>query len=385
MRYFTLLLIAFLAAPLAAQDGGMTFVEKPFEELLAQAKAEDKVIFIDAYTTWCGPCKMMAAKVFPQPEVGEVYNERFINAKFDMEKGEGPALAQRYSVMAYPTYLFVDGDGEIVHKGLGYIPGEKFLELADIASGDENLGALNKRYDGGDRDPEFIKGYLQILTETYEKGRAGVVVEDYLAATDDWSDASTMEMIIANPGEVGGKRMNYLLTNSDDAIEVAGSGSFMMGLQQVLLTKYMQDAGKRALPTTAEVVPFYSKNAAPLKDRLTAHYTMFQAEQMRDMDTYLPAAKTYYSAFPSNDFTELNSVAWTFYENTEDMDDLKMALGWARQSVNLNATYPNLDTLAWLYSKTGNDEKAKETAKLAIEMAKETDQDYSSTEELLND
>lgn len=385
MRYLSLLLLAFLAAPLAAQDGGMTFVEKPFEELLAQAKAEDKVIFIDAYTTWCGPCKMMSAKVFPQAEVGAVYNERFINAKFDMEKGEGPGLARRYSVMAYPTYLFVDGDGEIVHKGLGYIPRDKFLALADVASSDENLGALNKRYDGGDRDPEFVKSYLKILTETYEKSRAGVVVEDYLATTEDWSDASTMELIIANPGEVGGKRMNYLLSNSDDAIEVAGSGSYMMGLQQVLLTKYMQDAGKRALPATAEIVPFYAKNAAPLKDRLVAHYNMFQAEQMRDMDTYLPAARAYYSAYPSNDFSELNTVAWNFFENTDDMGDLKMALGWARASVDMNPTYPNLDTLAWLYNKLGDEDKAKATAKLAIEKAKETDQDYSSTEEILND
>ena len=270
-----------------------------------------------------------------------------------MEKGEGPGLARRYSVMAYPTYLFVDGNGDIVHKALGYIPADKFLALADVASGDQNLGALNKRYDAGERDPEFIESYLATLTQVYEKGRAGEVINDYLELKEDWTDAGTVKMIIANPGPVGGDRMHFLLTHPDDAMESAGSGTYMMGLQEVLLTQYMQNAGQRALPETKDIVPFYAKYAAPLKDRLVAHYTMFQAMQMREMDTYLPAAKSYFKAYPSNDFAELNTVAWDFYENTDDADDLLLALGWAKQSVALEATYPNLDTLAWLYKKTG--------------------------------
>ncbi|OAV45824.1 hypothetical protein A3850_006555 [Lewinella sp. 4G2] len=370
---------------MVAQEFGMVFEEKPFEELLAQAKAEDKVIFIDAYTTWCGPCKMMSSKVFPDMEVGKVYNDRFINAKIDMEKGEGPGIAQRYNVMAYPTYLFIDGDGNIVHKALGYIPAPKFLALADVAVSDKNLGTLNKRYDDGERDAAFIESYLGTLTDVYEKQRAGEVIEDYLASKEDWTDEGTVGLIIANPGKVGGDRMHFLLTHPEEAMASAGSGSYMMGLQQVLLGQYMQDAGKRALPETKDIIPFYTKYAAPLKDRLAAHYTMFQASQMNDMETYLPAAKYYLKAYPSNDFGELNTAAWDFFENATDPADLELALGWAKQSVELRATYPNLDTLAWLYKKTGDDAMAAKTAARAIEMAKETDQDYSSTEELLND
>ncbi|NJC25745.1 thioredoxin family protein [Neolewinella antarctica] len=382
---FSVLTLALAPIAIGAQNAGVAFTEKPFAELLAQAKAEDKLIFIDAYTTWCGPCKMMSAKVFPQERVGEVYNERFINAKIDMEKGEGPGLAQRYNVAAYPTYLFVDGDGEIAHKGAGYIPADALIALADDATGDESLGALNKRYDAGERDAEFIQAYLGTLTKLYERNRAGEVIETYLAETEDWSDAATMKLIIANPGVVGGDRMHYLLSNPDAAMQAVGSGTYMMGLQQVLLTQYMRMEGKRMLPPTAMIVPFYSKYAAPLKNRLVAHYEMFQAEQMRDMSVYLPAAKSYFAAYPSNDFGELNTVAWNFYEHAETEADLEKALGWAKQSVELRATYPNLDTLAWLYKKTGDVDMSRETAKLAIEMAIETDQDYTETAELLND
>lgn len=384
MRYLFLLTLGVISWSLSAQETGIQFSHASFDELLAEAKAEDKLIFIDAYTTWCGPCKMMSAKVFPQEKVGEVYNERFINAKIDMEKGEGPGIAQGYGVNAYPTYLFIDGDGNLMHKAMGYIPAEALLALADDASGPKSLGRLNARYDGGDRDPAFVEEYLEVLSGLYERQRASEVVQDYLAGKDDWSDEKTLQLIIANPGEVGSKRMNYLLTHADEAIQIAGSGSYMMGLQEVLLTKYMREAGQRQLPPTAKIVPFYAQHAAPLKDRLVAHYTMFQAEQMRETDTYLAATKAYLNAYPSNDFGELNGAAWNFYEQTDNPDDLKLALSWAQQSVAIDANYPNLDTLAWLYQKLGMDDKAKATAKRAIEMAKATDQDYSDTERILS-
>ncbi len=49
-----------------------------FEEALAAAKKENKLVFVDFFTTWCGPCKMMSNKVFPQKEVGDFMNAKFI-------------------------------------------------------------------------------------------------------------------------------------------------------------------------------------------------------------------------------------------------------------------------------------------------------------------
>ncbi len=363
----------------------MEFVEKPFEELLAQAKAEDKVIFIDAYTTWCGPCKMMAAKIFPDATVGTVYNERFINAKFDMEKGEGPALAKRYNVVAYPTYLFVDGDGDIVHKGLGYIPQEKFLALADVAVSTDNLGALNKRYKEGERDAEFVKMYAQTLTDVYEQERAGEVISNYLDTQEDWSSPEIMTMLLANPGEPGDKRMIYLVEHADEAMKAGGASKFVMTMQRSLITKYMQEAGARALPPAEKMEATYIKWAAPIKDRLMAHYGMLHAEQSRNMDAYVPAALAYFKAFPSEDANELNSAAWNIFENSEDADALKVALTWAMKSVELDEGYANLDTLAWLYNKNGNRAKAVETAKKAITIAKEMGVPYEDTEKLLKE
>ena len=128
--------ILFFAATLAfgtLQAQGIEFMKGSWKEILAEAARQDKIVFVDAFTTWCGPCKMMDRNTFTNKEVGEFFNANFINAKIDMEKGEGPALAQEYSVRAYPTFLFVDSEGQLVHRTLGYQEASMFIQNAKAA------------------------------------------------------------------------------------------------------------------------------------------------------------------------------------------------------------------------------------------------------------
>ena len=106
---------------------------KTWGEVLEQAKKENKLIFLDAYTTWCGPCKYMQKSVFPKLAVGKFYNANFINVKMDMEKGEGPDLAQQFALTAIPTLLFIDGDGKEVHRYVGALEAPAFISLGKEA------------------------------------------------------------------------------------------------------------------------------------------------------------------------------------------------------------------------------------------------------------
>tara|TARA_R110002111_G_scaffold108334_2_gene167008 strand:- start:12 stop:413 length:402 start_codon:yes stop_codon:yes gene_type:complete len=110
--------VSFVNAPASGADG-IKFSDISFEDALKKAKKEKKLIFVDAYAVWCGPCKWMDANVFTEKEVGDAFNEHFINLKIDMEKGEGPELARKYNVRAYPTLFLIDGDGKVVKRILG--------------------------------------------------------------------------------------------------------------------------------------------------------------------------------------------------------------------------------------------------------------------------
>lgn len=114
---------------LVAQKG-ISFEQGSWNQVLAKAKKENKLIFMDAYTTWCGPCKLLQARVFPDAELGSHFNDNFINYKVDMEKGEGPMLGMKYPLKGYPTLFFIDPKSEkVVEAVLGYRSAEQLLAI----------------------------------------------------------------------------------------------------------------------------------------------------------------------------------------------------------------------------------------------------------------
>lgn len=112
--------------------GGIKFDKTSMSKAMAEAKASGKLIFIDVYTTWCGPCKQMARTTFQADEVGKVFNEKFINLKLDAENDvDGREVAKTYHVTGYPTLLFINGEGRLVKKLVGIQSEEKLLSIAN--------------------------------------------------------------------------------------------------------------------------------------------------------------------------------------------------------------------------------------------------------------
>lgn len=140
MKYFLVISIitAIFGSSLTLDDSnkktaevknGIQFENISFDEAIKKAKSSNKLIFIDAYAVWCGPCKWMSANTFTDKEVGDFFNDNFINLKIDMEKGEGPNLSRKFKVTAYPTLFFINKDEEIVKRVLGAKPPKEFLQI----------------------------------------------------------------------------------------------------------------------------------------------------------------------------------------------------------------------------------------------------------------
>lgn len=115
--------------------GGIQFTDAAWKDILKKAKAEKKIIFLDAYAEWCGPCKMLQKQVFTKKNVGDLYNIKFINVKMDMEKGEGLVLSEIYPLEFYPTLFFIDGNGRVLKKIHGFQSPEKMIEIGRNVKG----------------------------------------------------------------------------------------------------------------------------------------------------------------------------------------------------------------------------------------------------------
>jgi thioredoxin-related protein len=158
-----ILLVAFvMIASIAVNAQGIKFEHGSFAEALAKAKKENKLLFVDFYTSWCGPCKMMSKKIFPTQEVGEYFNDKFISLKIDAEKGEGPELAKKYEVSGYPTMIFFNGDGSENKRLVGGTPDANFfISFAKQVTGDETpFLEQYETYKKGNRNLDFVRGLI---------------------------------------------------------------------------------------------------------------------------------------------------------------------------------------------------------------------------------
>jgi len=112
-----------------ADSTGISFFKGTWEEALLAAKKENKLIFVDAYAVWCGPCKTLALRM-QADTIGEYYNANFINFKMDIEKNaNGPRLARKWGLRAYPTLYFVKPDESTALQSVGLLTVPQLLEL----------------------------------------------------------------------------------------------------------------------------------------------------------------------------------------------------------------------------------------------------------------
>ena len=385
MKILVLAFLGFISLSSFAQTttSGIVFFEGEWKEILTKAKAEDKLIFLDAYTDWCGPCKKMNKEVFSDQKVGDFYNEQFINVKMNMEKGEGQRLAIKYNVDKYPSLLFIDSNGKSVHQVVGYHPVPKFLNLGKTAANPQlRLASLNTRYLRGDRKPDFLRNYAMARLAVAD-GSHIKIAEEYLRTQRDWGTPQNIQFIFTFASDADSKMFDYIIANKGVFERVFGKQSVEAKIQQLIYSKLSQVGGDDA--SFAQVERLYAKVYPKKAAELTSRFKMAYFRQQQDADKYAEAAIDHYSKYEPTHADEINDVAWTFYEVVDNPQMLKRAVKWAKKSIKMDNTYFNTDTLAALYAKLGKKSKARKTALKAIALAREEGEDYSETQQLLQE
>ncbi|MCW3466141.1 thioredoxin family protein [Chitinophaga nivalis] len=171
-KIFTI--VALLIATATYAKKGLQFAHLTWEEALQQAREEKKMIFIDFYTQWCGPCRAMADEVFVTRAVGDFYNTNFINLKIDAESPSGSILARKYGVKVYPTFVYIDPTTtNAVHFSTSRQDEDIFLFTgASALSKDKNSTFLYQQDQQGVTDPAHLYNMAYYLSSIYQREEA---------------------------------------------------------------------------------------------------------------------------------------------------------------------------------------------------------------------
>lgn len=378
---FTLLLGAFLCLS-AAQSQGIEFFEGTWDEVLAEAKKSRRLVFVDAYTTWCGPCKMMARNTFTDEGVGSFHNANFVNYKFDMEKGEGPRFAAKYGVRAYPTIFYLNYKGEVVHKAVGYKAPTQLLQESKKATGPgKDAANMELAYKDGDLEGKDLLTYAMKLKadeKPYDK-----------AAQKYFSSISTKEMHSSN----GWKAIQELSTNiyspeMQYLIKKKKKFKKMYGLEvdEKIDEVFRINALKSAYEKDEAAFTKLLDETDKLKDkgRMANRIKLTFAEANRDWNAYAQAAVNFYNNYPTTNKEDLKRLVNTFVKEVDSKSLLASASDWGRQLTALENTYENNALYARLLLKAGQKREAYTAANKAIVIAQDKEEDYEEMQELVD-
>ncbi len=383
----TLWLVLFLPLFSAGQKSGIAFQQASWSQLLAKAKTEKKIIFVDAFATWCGPCKSMSADVFTDEAVGNFFNRNFINAKIDMEAGEGITIASRYNVGAYPTYLFINGDGKLLHKAIGYKEAEAFINTGlNALDPAKQFYTLIEKFNSGtitaDQHYDLVISAVEMDDEN-----AHEITDAYLKKQRDWLSEKNINLLLSVADDPTSDYFKFLVKNEKAAADILGVEYVTNGLDMIAFRHISDEINENApiAESVAKVEALMKKHRPAINARKIAYaYGISTTSQQSDLAKWRWYNARYYEEFGGN-FTweELNTLAWNFFEEENDPKLLKTALAMGLQSVSIESNFYNNDTVAHLFFKLGMKKEALPYAQTAQKLGKEAGEDVSETEKLL--
>lgn len=380
-------LLLFFPLAVMAQEG-ISFQNQSWSNLLATAKKQNKLIFVDAYAVWCGPCKSMAKEVFPLKEVGSFFNQNFINAKIDMEKGEGVDIAERYNVAAYPTYLFINGNGELVHKGVGYLPADEFITVAKNALNPETqYYSLKKKFLAGYKlTAAAVRNLLDQAKELGDDDASSMAQTFMQREKNNWLTEDMLELLLTYTQSPDEETYKFLEKNKAKASELVGATIFNDGMDNIVFKYATEKVSENAdLKTAVATIEQVMKKFRPERaNEYALLYGMYMSNEMQNSKEVIYYTIAYMDKYQQKqDWRNLNEYAWFIHENSNDKNELSKALVWALNSVKLESNFYNNDTVAHLYYKTGDKKNAKLYAQTALKLGKQAGENTNETEELL--
>jgi thioredoxin-related protein len=182
----TIAILGLLVLPANAQQS--FFKKITWENAKSLAQRENKNIFVDVYTSWCGPCKKMASTVFIDPKVNFYMEKNFVSISLDAEKEKDSGFFKLFKASGFPSFYWLDSSGSLLDSKVGYMPVDSFIK-ASTASRNNNLGKLYKEYISrwkkGDRSETMVNSLLFDIMPKFHYDSVRIYLNEYLSGLSE--------------------------------------------------------------------------------------------------------------------------------------------------------------------------------------------------------
>lgn len=391
-----------LFSAIQAQDNGIHFEHNSsWKTVLSKAKAENKYILVDCFTTWCGPCRYMSSTIFPKEEVGTFFNDKFINVEFQLDTtvkdaedikalyADAAFISKQYNIVAYPTFLFFSPDGQIVHREVGGSNADEFIAKGKNALDPEKQYYTQvEKYESGNRDAAFLKNLTLLTINCLDETLRAKYAKDYLSTQGNFFSNDNLLFIYQSTKSTTDTGFNLMMKNIKKFESVVDKKELLYTLKMIIIPSEFLQADNKGDWTTKQWNSYANglkKKYVFLAEDILFRVKIITYRNKNDWNTFAEVV-TKYASSQSHRADELNEYAWTIFGKSSDKRILEEALVWSKiaftDQEKIEPGY--IDTYANLLYKIGRKKEALEWEMKAQKIAIEQGADKSWGQDVID-
>ncbi len=372
----------------AAQEKGIHFEHAlSWGDVKAKAKAENKYIFMDCFTTWCGPCKYMSTVIFPQGEAGDFFNDKFVNIEVQLDTtakdndqvkrwyADAHTIMTQYAINAFPTYLIFAPDGRVLHRIVGGSNTAKTFidEVQQAFDTTKQYYTRLHQFENGRRDSSFLYQLAIQVYDAYDMPTGKKIMKAFLAGQPNLFTPAALKLITTYTTRSTDEYFGFLAEHAPEINHVMGAGKAENKVRSIYLNEGNRLGWGKSVPDWGDVQKKIAAKLPGEAAEITMRIKINYFNTKRDWPNFEKAIVAYMKQYSHlmND-GELNSLAWNVFEHCSDMTCVAQILDWSKQLKD--AKEPAfLDTYANLLYKLGKKDAAIALEQKALDLSPTND------------
>lgn len=387
MKAIRILALVALVQTAKAQSA-LQVIDQDYARATALAHEQGKLLFIDFYTTWCVPCIKLDKLVFQNDSIRQVLGKDFVLLKYDAERDTVFHLSKKHHVSSYPTALVLNNNGFVVNRKYGF-PGKEASTLQQnvlaFTQASKDLHSQKKYLKGyaKDIDPSIYPGFYNAYVNRTLNKVAPADFETFFSGKKDFLKEEDFTPLFYFGRNAPSKVADILLKDKERYFDLYGK-------LDVEVLFYFLTSAKFAEAITANDDQKYEEAVAYAKQSLSQSWLddilpSFEIDRLKAQKKWDKVFAIYEARKEEKGMegNEINYICWDIYRKCDDPKVIEKACAWMKELTDRTPDLAYLDTYAYLLFKAGDKKNAKVIVDKAVKMGKQTGEDVSTLEKLL--
>lgn len=367
IKSFLFLLLLFISNISNAQSQ-IDFISDDYPKALKKAKEVNMQMMIMVYADWCPHCNVMKTTVLNDANVIETLNANYVNLQINADKPESKAIMNKFGVVSFPAFIFVDTTETVLYSAVGEINKTDFLvEARKSLNPRLQLPFLKAQFESDTLNGTKCLNYLNGLRRGIEKNKTAEIASNYMSSVKEEQIVSLLNwrILAYAVNDLTSKDLPTMLKYRNEFAKLITSTRVETKINNVVSLSFKNDVTKLDSANYSKNKDFARNEMKVNVDSLAFKYDIQLYENLKDWPKYNAVAKKMLSKMLWDDAAKINDIVKNYVRHISSTSDLKLASGWMNRSLELNNNYEANFIQSKLYLKLKNFPEAIKYARVA--------------------